>query len=351
MFSQSVFELYDPHDSNDCYVAVNGNKYVRHAAAFDYTSDVVKYDAVQDDAFVTFHGNREKIDPGHYLFMARRFSCKRLDEDDAYFKVMRGNVSSELFCCDGCRDKGTCYKDRFAYFAAKGYRQVGKVATSEQRVMSHLPTIGQIRDKRFGTCNFCREMFFYCQNDYPEGFFNNLASIHSIGSRCSIKSRYVSPKSDGNVEIQGRKMHVVREILDPVCLPYDQVLDLPLTTNFVCTSKRTYVFSSFENIQYYMYTARVAVYDKSSNIYYVNYLDTDFCQSDVYDMLVNGVRFKLVQEFKRGIRDFKLFSGRLEGLPIVTSVNVGKSFSLFLDIARYYGSFYLELGDEKYVLV
>jgi len=363
MFQDSVFELYDPHDSNDCYESARGNRYMRYASVFKYTADIVKYDYVQDDAFIRFDGNRDKIDPEKHLFRARRFSCKRLDGDADYFKTMKCEVSGPTHCCYGCKEGVGCVKSKFDSKACYGYRQVGRVATSEVRVMSHVPVLGLYQDKRFGTCAFCREMFFYCNKKYPDEFFSALASIHSIGSRCSIKRLYQVPRCDGNVDYKGRKFHVLQEVDNPVCMAYDPVLDFPLVTNFVAFSKRTYVFSSVENVLFSMFAGRIAIYDSLQNRYYVNYQEEFFSQSDDYDEIINGVRFRYVGDFRNGIRldkEFslkecsveKLFFDIGEGYPILNmNVLKNRSYSVMLDLARFYGSFYLEYGDKKMILV
>jgi len=352
MFKDSRFDLYDPHDQNDAYVAANGNKYFRFAQAYTYGPGIVNFDAVQDDAFISFVGNRDKIDPDRFLFRARRFSCKRLDGDGKYFGAMKCNSIIPSACCFGCQSGEMCYIDKFHPQAKYGVAQVGRVATHEMRVMSHVGTLGTCRDFRFGTCAFCREMFYYCKKKYPDEFFRALAGIHASGSRCSLKGNFVAPKSDGNVNVKGRKFHVVNDVHDPVCMAYDPVLEYPTVTTFVASSKRTYVFSDVDNVQFYMFSARIAIYDSNLGKYYVNYLDEFICQSDDYDEVINGVRFRVIKDMPKGVRNFVLFKGSVDGYPIITRPVFEKgAYSLFLDVARYYGSFYLELGDKKYALV
>jgi len=264
MFKDSEFHLYDPHDVNDSYRAKNGNVYFRNASVYVYSPEVAKFNVVQDDAFVSHSKNRQHIDPKQYLFMVPYYSCKKLECDHEYFKH------------------------------SLSLRQVGATVTSEERAMSHVPMIGNVEEVRFGTCSFCREMRYYCRHSYSDDFFKSLARMHNVGTRCAIKDFYVSPSCDGNVLYKGKMMFEKTSIQNGVSLAYDPVLDYPLVMNFDVSSGRTYVFSSLDNIQYFMYSAKVAVYDSESLKYYTNYNDDSIRQLGHFDLVRGGIKFRYI---------------------------------------------------------
>jgi len=348
MFTNSCFYLYDPNESNDYYAAAQGNYYYRYASVYEYSMDIVNYDYVQDDAFVSFEKNREKIDPEGYLMHAKIFSCKCLDDDSVYFAKVKGKkVASPMVCCDGCAAQGVCDRRNNFKVEMYGHKQVGKVATYETRVMSQIPKVGKRFDRRFGTCAFCREMYYYSKHLYPDDFFRMLSMIHSVGSRCSLKQKWDQPRRDGNVDYCGRKMHVMKEIDNGVCLPYDRVLDYPVQNNFSLTNGKTYVFSHVDKVQYYMYSVRIAVYDEVQNRYYVNFVDEEYYQSPIFDIVVRGLSYREVESFVGGQKIDKYFAGTIEGTPILTDQDMRKELSWLLDVARFYGSYYMEYGEEK----
>jgi len=83
-------------------------------------------------------------------------------------------------------------------------------------------------------------------------------------------------------------------IQNGVSLAYDPVLDYPVVMNFDVSSGRTYVFSSLDNIQYFMYSAKVAVYDPETLKYYTNYNDDSIRQLGHFDLIRGGVKFRYV---------------------------------------------------------
>jgi len=352
MFTNSHFYLYDPNESNDYYAGAQGNYYHRYASVFTYSMDIVNYDYVQDDAFVSFEKNRQKIDPEGYLMHAKIYSCKCLDDDSVYFARIKGRkISSAAVCCDGCAANGACDRRDNYKVEMYGHRQVGKVATYETRVMSQVPKVGKRFDRRFGTCAFCREMYYYSKHLYPDDFYRMLAMIHSIGSRCALKQRWDQPRLDGNVDYYGRKMHVLNEVENGVCLPYDRVLDYPVQNNFSLTNGKTYVFSHVDKVQFYMYSVKIAIYDEKINKFFVNFIEEEYFQHPYCDINLRGLGYREVEAFVAGLKLDKFFSGVVEGIPILTNEDMRKELSWLLDIARFYGSYYMEYGDKKYQLV
>lgn len=281
------------------------------------------------------------------------FRLKKLANDEKYYGRPFILEAVSGWCCEGCERRVECYKDKYKD-GLSAVRQVGKVATSEMRVMSHRPMIGPCLERRFGSCVFCREMFYYCRNLYDENFFNELSRVHSVGSPCSLKSRVYSPKFTGDILYEGLRMHVVNEVDNPVCMMYDPVLDYDCVNNFNAYSKCTYVFSSVSKVLWHMYMAKIAIYDNSINKYYVNFFDTNYYQSDQYDIVFKGVRFKEIKESEMKIpmvRYCNIFIEQCEGYPLIDGLKIKECESSYvLNVCRYYGACYLYM-DNKYYMV
>lgn len=334
MFKNTVVDMYDPHETNDSYVGRNNVSYYRHAEAYQFDAGMLSRDLIQCDAFITADKNMEHLDPDKWLLKARNFSCKKLQGDERYFKGMHGT------------------------------RQVGRVGTVEERVYKVQPRLGVVRDTRFGSCSFCREMYYYSKYTYHDDFFSALALLHSPSTRCSIRSCYVAPICCGDIMYKGKMMYCVLKVFNPVCLAFDPVLDYERVVNFSMLTDRTYVFSDIRNIQHYMFSAKVAVYDGGR--YFVNYEDKDIMEVYDYDDELGGMRFRRVE---RNLEELlvsadppimchvkNLFtSTKVErGFPLVVAsddqelqrrykgcaVIAPRDYSMFWKLQRYYGHFY-----------
>lgn len=341
MITNSVVHMYDPHESNEEYVS-GSVTYYRYAQKFVYSQDIVNYDLVVDDAYAVEGKNRQVLDPDKWLFKAKNFSCKFLEGDEKYFGK---------------------------YHAVK---QVGKVASWERRVYKIVPRVGPIRDSRFGSCAFCREMFYYSNYEYGDFFFETLASIHSPATRCSIRKKYKAPLCVGDTDYKGRKMYCVTKIENGVCMKFDPVLDYEQVINFKLTSDRTYVFSDIDKIQNYMYAARVAVYDDVANRYYINYEVKDIIDS-VCDFELHGIKFRVLNFGLDALDQFKdhgiikkhredLFKDvRIMGSPLLYQdktglYGTGKGGAIIYEndqafmwkVYRFFGRFYLWYLDGSW---
>jgi len=350
MIKDSVIELWDPYEIPGEYVSQNNNRFKRFQQKYTYTQNVSEFDVVQDDAFVSMENNREKIDPHRFLFFAKNFSCKKLSEDRAYFEGMT-HTELPCICCFSCSMGESCDRKKYHPRVTRGYDQVGRVSSTEVRVMNNKPTIGNIFDNRFGNCAFCREMYFYGKHKYSESFFNSLANMHSAMSYCSIKSRVKVALFDGNIEFQGRRWHYVNNLLNPVCMPYNVLEEFESVTNFSLTSNKTYVFSHVRYIPAYMYAAKIAIKDPDRGGYFVNYLTyPEEVEFDTCDLQVNGVRFVEVDKrISEETDEFKdSFNPSLTTPLVHYSLILVKAKSYLLDITRYYSRIYLEKDGKRF---
>jgi len=248
MYTNSLIYLYDPFEENFSYQTTRGNTIQRIGAKYEYGPDIVNYDVIQDDAFVSFESNRRKIDPDLWLAYAKCFSVKRLQGDDQYF--------DELNRKRGKHDLVTV-------------QQVGKTDTHERRVMTGIDYVNRYPDVRYGSCSFCKELKQFIHRKHTDKMIEVWAMNHDVHIHCTLRRRYQIPQSNGILEVSGRMVNVALEVDYPVSLPYDVVMDNKVVMNFDMLSTHTYVFSSFSNIMSYMYAAKVAVF--KDNLYYVNF--------------------------------------------------------------------------------
>jgi hypothetical protein len=269
MFRDSIFDLYDPFEIEGSYRTDNGNVYNRHAQVFDYsTQNVKQYDLVQDDAFVSFEKNRFRIDPLQKMFDAGNFACKWLKGDEDYFRK------------------------RVAY----GTRQVGKTSSKERRAYSKTLQVVNEPERKFGHCDFCRELTrFVPRGKYDEHFFKKWFSMHKPGSTCSKEVRMSYPQN-GHKKV-GDGMFFIEKYLPPAyCLSYDIVERADLT-HTVDPQLGCYVFSSLGYVSEELREkGKYAIYDRLADVYYCSWLIGTIAQqiSVEFDMIEAGIKYREV---------------------------------------------------------
>lgn len=328
MFTNSIFSLYDPYESNVEYKTDRGNVYKRYAEKFVYDK-LDKYDVVQDDAFVSFHSNRMRIDPGMILSSARVFSAKMLQGDEAYFTAIGKIRRKEVVVI----------------------RQVGKTETLERRAMSGVNLKVKKQDDRFGNCPFCLEMQSFVKFRYEDKFFETWARCHDVNIRCELKRRFVVPNSIGVVDYKGRMMNIVTQVDNGVSMVYDPVDDYPLTNNFDPLEKRVYVFSAVENIFAYMFSAKVAVRVSTARgvVFYVNY-EPDIAAQEKVQQSFNFLGFKFVRMKLQEKKILRILLPTLwfkeYGDVVVPEERLDKS--LGVSLLSYYGRFFVNTIDQLY---
>lgn len=353
MVRNSVINMYDPNELSGEYVTRGNNTFKRFRQCFDYSSNLSVYDVVQDDAYAELGRNREVIDPDRQLFFCRVFSSKYLLGDDAYFKDF-GKTHLPGFCCAGCQLDGYCDRQPRSAKHISKCRQVGKVSTMEMRIMCPKPTLGSLFDKRFGNCAFCREMFYYTNHYYEDGFFDFLARMHSSRSRCSLKNRVLTPRCDGPITLYGRGYHFVRDIENPVCLPFDAVSGYTISNIFSADMNCTYVFSDIRKIPYYCFYGRVAVYSEEKKGYYVNYKQTLVQREELGSVIFAGVRFRRIKAKPLSAIIITPFADMPKrSVPIIVYEEIqSKPWTTLLSLAHLYGYYVLskfsERGDHEY---
>jgi len=313
MFENSEFHLYDPNEINNEFVTDNKNKYVRHARPFVYeSSEVKKYDLIQDDAYVTYDGNRDRIDKEGLLLNHKNFSCKILPKDKYYYGL-RGYVM----------------------------QQVGKTAVREKRLYSKPP--GRIKDPdlRFGHCPFCLELRKYVlRGKYKQKFFDVWAKMHPPSLFC--QENIINKVVGGVRSTSIGDMFIECAVPESFCFEFDQVPGCRVVN--VLDKSVMYQFTNLSKVPPEMRGVyQFCVYEKESRSFLSSVdLKSVAPQRDAGDIVLQDIEFVLCKDTDKCVR-FDCFHD-----PSITpKVNE----NILRQAYNFYERVIIEVGGVNYISV